>query len=74
MEKFERALRDANECVRLQPTWAKGYSRQAAAFLSMGDLQAARDACMRGLCPSFPRGEWSLGVWPPLNTMSLGAA
>ncbi|EOD11478.1 hypothetical protein EMIHUDRAFT_247902 [Emiliania huxleyi CCMP1516] len=62
MEKFERALRDANECVRLQPTWAKGYSRQAAAFLSMGDLQAARDACMRGLCPSFPRGEWSLGV------------
>ena len=49
MEKFDRALKDANECVRLQPTWAKGYSRQAAALLSMGDLPAAREACLKGL-------------------------
>ena len=49
MEKFDKALKDANECVRLQPTWAKGYSRQAAAFLSMADLPAAREACMKGL-------------------------
>ena len=42
MEKFDKALKDANECVRLQPSWAKGYSRQAAALLSMGDLPAAR--------------------------------
>jgi tetratricopeptide (TPR) repeat protein len=49
MEKFDKALKDSNECVRLQPTWAKGYSRQAAALLSMGDLPAAREACAKGL-------------------------
>jgi len=49
MEKFDRALKDANECVRLQPNWAKGFCRQAAALLSLGDLPAARQACVRGL-------------------------
>mmetsp|Transcript_8689 Transcript_8689/g.22929 ORF Transcript_8689/g.22929 Transcript_8689/m.22929 type:complete len:461 (+) Transcript_8689:149-1531(+) len=49
MEKFDKALKDANECVRLQPTWAKGYSRQAAAFLSLGELPQARESCMKGL-------------------------
>ena len=42
MEKFDKALRDADECVRLQPTWAKGYSRRAAAKFHLGDLQAAK--------------------------------
>ena len=72
MEKFERALRDANECVRLQPTWAKGYSRQAAAFLSMGDLQAARDACMRGFDP-LSWAESGLSVWLPSRGLLVAA-
>ena len=40
MQLYEKALEDADECVRLQPTWAKGYSRRAAAKFHLGDLQA----------------------------------
>ena len=32
MGKFERALDDANEVIEINPDWAKGYSRKAAAF------------------------------------------
>eukprot|EP00965_Chrysotila_dentata_P054001 1791691-Pleurochrysis_carterae.AAC.1 len=42
MQQYEKALEDADECVRLQPTWAKGYSRRAAAKFHLGDLQAAK--------------------------------
>jgi len=42
MQLYEKALDDADECVRLQPTWAKGYSRRAAAKFHLGDLQAAK--------------------------------
>ena len=42
MQLYEKALEDADECVRLQPTWAKGYSRRAAAKFHLGDLQAAK--------------------------------
>ena len=31
MQMYEKALEDADECIRLQSTWAKGYSRRAAA-------------------------------------------
>ena len=48
MEKFDKASSDATECVRLQPTWAQGYSRQAA-YLSLNNLPAAREACIQGL-------------------------
>merc|ERR1719238_1316252 len=44
MQMYEKALEDADECVRLQPTWAKGYSRRAAAKSHLGDLQAAKIA------------------------------
>ncbi len=38
-QMYEKALEDADECIRLQPTWAKGYSRRAAAKFHLGDLQ-----------------------------------
>ena len=44
LEQYDRALVDADECIRLQPTWAKGYSRRAAAKFHLGDLQAAKIA------------------------------
>ena len=42
MQMYEKALEDADECIRLQPTWAKGYSRRAAAKFHLGDLQSAK--------------------------------
>ena len=42
LEQDEKALADADECIRLQPTWAKGYSRRAAAKFHLGDLQASK--------------------------------
>ena len=34
-----KALEDANECLRLAPTWAKGYSRKGAALVVCARLQ-----------------------------------
>ena len=42
LEQYEKALADADDCIRLQPTWAKGYSRRAAAKFHLGDLQASK--------------------------------
>ena len=44
LEQYDRALVDADECIRLQPTWAKGYSRRGAALFRMDKLGPARDA------------------------------
>ncbi|VUZ39870.1 unnamed protein product [Hymenolepis diminuta] len=32
LEKFEDALRDADECIKLNNSWAKGYTRRGAAL------------------------------------------
>ena len=42
LEQYEKALADADECMRLQPTWAKGYSRRGAALFRMDKLGGAR--------------------------------
>ena len=44
LEQYDRALGDADECIRLQPEWAKGYSRRGAALFRMDKLVDARDA------------------------------
>jgi len=49
LEAYDKALADADECVRLQPTWAKGHSRRGAALFRMDKLGAARDAFEKGL-------------------------
>ncbi|KAK9356232.1 hypothetical protein V1523DRAFT_393916 [Lipomyces doorenjongii] len=41
---FENALKDAEECIQISPTWVKGYTRKAAALHGQGDLVSARDA------------------------------
>ena len=46
---FPSALTDAERCVSLHPTWAKGYSRLGAAFHGLGAFTQAADAYRRGL-------------------------
>ncbi|KAL3926236.1 MAG: hypothetical protein SGPRY_003390 [Prymnesium sp.] len=49
MEQYDKALADADECIRIQPNWAKGYSRRGAALFRMEKLTGARDAFEKGL-------------------------
>merc|ERR1711998_456758 len=49
MEQYDKALADADDCIRLQPNWAKGYSRRGAALFRMEKLGPARDAFEKGL-------------------------
>jgi len=49
MEQYDKALADADDCIRLQPKWAKGFSRRGAALFRMEKLGPARDAFEKGL-------------------------
>lgn len=44
LRQFDNALEDANECVKINPAWAKGWSRKGAALFGQGDLVGAKDA------------------------------
>jgi stress-induced-phosphoprotein 1 len=44
LRKFDLALKDAEECIRINPGWAKGYTRKGGAQHGLGDLVAAHDA------------------------------
>lgn len=43
------ALSDANECIKLAPSWAKGYSRKGAALVVGGQYKEALKAYKAGL-------------------------
>lgn len=44
LRQFDKALEDANECVKINPSWAKGWNRKGAALFGQGDLVGAKDA------------------------------
>jgi len=44
-----KALKDAEKCVELAPTWSKGYSRLGAAQQSLKRFDAAIDTFKKGL-------------------------
>lgn len=44
LRNFDKALEDANECVKINPLWAKGWGRKGAALFGQGDLVGAKDA------------------------------
>ena len=49
MTEGDKALRDANTCIKLRPEWIKGYYRKGAALMSLEDYKEACDAFMAGL-------------------------
>ncbi|CCH61384.1 hypothetical protein TBLA_0E03300 [Henningerozyma blattae CBS 6284] len=48
-KQFVKGLEDANECVKINPTWSKGYNRVGAAHFGMGDLDEAEKAYKKAL-------------------------
>ncbi|CDK27493.1 unnamed protein product [Kuraishia capsulata CBS 1993] len=48
-KQFDKALEDANECVKINPTWAKGYNRVGAAQYGQGDFEGAKQSYNKAL-------------------------
>eukprot|EP01054_Gregarina_sp_Poly1_P011024 Gregarina_sp_Poly_1__11023@NODE_87_length_15225_cov_52_775630_g75_i0_p3_GENE_NODE_87_length_15225_cov_52_775630_g75_i0NODE_87_length_15225_cov_52_775630_g75_i0_p3_ORF_typecomplete_len550_score113_69TPR_1/PF00515_28/0_00015TPR_1/PF00515_28/0_0023TPR_1/PF00515_28/6_6e07TPR_1/PF00515_28/1_8e05TPR_1/PF00515_28/0_07TPR_1/PF00515_28/6_8e06TPR_1/PF00515_28/0_0084TPR_1/PF00515_28/4_8e05TPR_1/PF00515_28/6_5e09TPR_2/PF07719_17/4_6e07TPR_2/PF07719_17/0_0072TPR_2/PF07719_17/3_2e06TPR_2/PF07719_17/1_4e06TPR_ len=49
MQKYDKALEDAEECIRLSPQWAKGYSRKGLTLSNLGRYTEAIEAYEYGL-------------------------
>lgn len=49
LHQYPDALSDAKECVKINPTWAKGYNRVAAAEFGLRDYDAAIEAYKKAL-------------------------
>lgn len=49
LKKFTDALNDATECVKINPSWSKGYNRLGAAHLGLGDLDDAESNYKKAL-------------------------
>lgn len=41
LKQFKKAAEDAEECVKINPTWSKGFSRLGAANFGLGNLDEA---------------------------------
>jgi len=54
--KADAALQDAEQCVELEPKWAKGYSRHAAALQELKRWDEAVATCKAGLASSSGDG------------------
>jgi len=49
VEKYSEALEDANQCVKLRPDWAKGYTRKGLAEYFLGKHDEAEATYKKGL-------------------------
>ncbi|KAG7898300.1 hypothetical protein KL935_004450 [Ogataea polymorpha] len=49
LKKYEEALKDAQECVKINPSWAKGYNRVAAAEFGLERLDDAKKSYEKAL-------------------------
>jgi len=49
LEKYDKALADGQECVKLKPDWAKGYTRKAHAEFFLKKFEDAADTYKAGL-------------------------
>ena len=42
LENYEKALEDAEKCVEINPSWAKGYARKGFAQFYLGNIEGAQ--------------------------------
>ncbi|CCC70968.1 hypothetical protein NCAS_0G00810 [Naumovozyma castellii] len=49
LKQFQEALNDAQQCVKINPDWSKGYNRMGAAHLGLGDLDDAESNYKKAL-------------------------
>ncbi|QEL62655.1 hypothetical protein SBP28_004372 [Candidozyma auris] len=49
LKNFTKALEDAEKCVEINPTWAKGYNRVGAAQYGIGNLEDAKKSYSKAL-------------------------
>ncbi|KAK6462972.1 hypothetical protein DFJ63DRAFT_99715 [Scheffersomyces coipomensis] len=49
LKNFKNALEDAEECVKINGTWAKGYNRVAAAHFGLGNFDDAKQSYTKAL-------------------------
>ncbi|CDJ49419.1 Hsc70/Hsp90-organizing protein, putative [Eimeria brunetti] len=49
LKDYEKALKDAETCVKLKPDWPKGYSRKGLAEFNLGRLREAAASYEKGL-------------------------
>lgn len=49
LKNFGNALKDAEECVKINDSWAKGYNRVAAAQYGLGNLEDAQNSYKKAL-------------------------
>lgn len=49
LRRFEEALQDALQCIKLKPDWPKGYARQGHALFHLERWSEAKDAYRCGL-------------------------
>ncbi len=48
LKRFEAALGDANKCIELSPTFARGYLRRSVALIGLGEYEQAMTAAEQG--------------------------
>lgn len=74
MKKYDSALEDALQTTKINPQWAKGYSRLGAAHHGLGDLVSAKDAYEQALKVDPANAQAKAGLQSVEDAISREAA
>lgn len=69
-------MADADQCISINPTWAKGYSRRGAALHAQHNFDEAKAAYEKGMQPIIPSilnlSEAGLEIDPSNDALKSG--